>query len=60
MQMFLEEQGVEVWKSIKSDPFIPTTIINSASQPKPKEEWNEEDNEKFLHDKKGENFILST
>ena len=57
---YLEAQGVEVWDVVKIGPFIPTTIINVSIQPKPEEKWNEEDNTKFLLDKKDKKFIAYT
>lgn len=42
---------------MKKYSFIPTTIINGASQSKLEEKWNKEDNKEFLYDKKSKFFI---
>lgn len=60
MQMSIESQGEEVYKSIKNDPDIPTTLINGLIQPKPKDMWNDDDNKKILNNKKSKNILVSS
>lgn len=43
----------------KKDCNIPTLVVNSVSELKLKDIWNDYDNNKIIHDKKDKNIIAS-
>lgn len=47
MKIFLESQGVEIWKSMKNGIFIRSIVVGGVNKPKPEDTWDEEDNKKF-------------
>lgn len=59
IQMFLESHGVEVWNTVIEETFIHTTIVEGGEEPNPKDEWNEDDKNKILYDKKAKNILAS-
>lgn len=57
MQMFIESHGVEVWNAVEEGPFVTTSNVGGAEQPKLEDVWNEDDKKKIQHDKKTQNIL---
>lgn len=43
MQIFIESHGVEVWNAVEEGPFITTSNVGGAEQPKLEDVWKEDD-----------------
>lgn len=48
MQLFLESQEAEVWKSVQNGLYIPNLLVTGVSQPKLEDTWRNYDNKKFF------------
>lgn len=58
--MFIESQGAEVWKSVKSGPYILTLLVNCVSQRISEDKCNDDDKKEILLDKKDKNILASS